>query len=117
MKTTKRGGGVTVVRAESAVPGPAGTEQHEMTAGLQTIQQDGTYADEACNRFQFRKGHPLTAEQLKRLTRVGDFPVATGPAAEFAQTAPPSAESEADAKAEAAPENKAAPAPKKKTDD
>jgi hypothetical protein len=114
--TAPGGGGVTVGQASPVVPGPAAPseEAETVTNNLRAIPEDGIYEDGQGNRVQFRKGHPLTAEQLKRLTRVDDFAVAEGPAAEFAQTVAPA--DEGDGKAAAEPENKKAPSPGTKKD-
>jgi hypothetical protein len=75
------------------------------------IKQDGIYQDKQGNRFQFRKDHVLGPGEVANLTRVGDFPEASGPgAAEYVATQPTDDEkAKADADAKAKADAKAAP--------
>jgi hypothetical protein len=72
---------------------------------MAAIKQDGVYEASDGSRFQFRKGHELTDEQLDDLKRVGDFPE---PEADLVAERNAKAAAEAENKAAAAPENKKA---------
>ena len=70
---------------------------------MAAIDRDGVYEASDGSRFQFRKGHELTDEQLADLKRVGDFPEAATDVV-----------AERNAKAAAEPANKAQDAPENK---
>jgi hypothetical protein len=76
-----------------------------MTERTFTIEQDGVYEAPDSSRFQYRKGHVLGMEGAD-LKRVGDFPDAERDSVRERL--------DAEAKAAADAENKAAPAPANK---